>query len=226
MIERAIPPVLMIWLSPGFPVGAFAYSHGLELAVDKGWITDRAGLEGWLAALIEQGSLRNDLILLSEAWQAAKACDAARLGACNALALALCPSAERHLETSTQGNAFVAAINAAWPHPRLDQFWPESTDHAYPAAVGAAVAAHDIALAPCLYAYALAFITNLASAAIRLSLIGQTDAQRVIAALLPRIDVASLEAETASLETLGGATMRADLASLLHETQYSRLFRS
>ena len=218
---------LLIWLSPAFPVGAFAFSHGLELAADRGWVRDRTGLEVWLADLAERGSLRNDLILLANAWRAAMARDAAAVGEVNGLALALQPSAERRLEAVTQGNAFMATIEASWPCERLTAArtaW--DGDVAYPVAVGLAAASHDIGLGGTLLAYALAFTSNLASAAIRLGLIGQTDGQRVIATLMPALEQQATLAAPASLNDLGGATLRSDLGSLAHETQYSRLFRS
>lgn len=229
-LAAALPmldPRLFVWMSPSFPVGAFAYSHGLELAAKKGWVRDRASLENWLGELIELGSLRNDLILLAETWRAVAAGDRGQIANVNELAVVLQPSAERHLETVTQGNAFMATIEAAWPCPILAEMRPAlGADVAYPVAVGLAAAAHSIGLTPTLYSYASAFVANLVSAAIRLSLIGQTDGQRVIAALMPTIAAAANTSAHASIDALGSATLRSDLASLAHETQYTRLFRS
>ncbi len=218
---------LAVWLSPAFPVGAFAYSHGLELAADRGWVHDRASLEAWIGDLIELGSIRNDLILQAAAWRARTAGDGAMLAEINALALALQPSAERHLETVSQGNAFAAAIAAAWARPEADALClPLTADVAYPVAVAATAAGHAIALDGTLVAYGMAFVSGLVSAAIRLSVIGQTDGQRTIAALMPAITLAATAAGSASLDDLGSLTLRSDIASLAHETQYSRLFRS
>ncbi|AMJ59263.1 urease accessory protein UreF [Bosea sp. PAMC 26642] len=218
---------LMVWLSPSFPVGAFAYSHGLEWAYEVGDLHDAPTLSDWLGALVEQGSLRNDLILFATAFRAAKAGDAAALGEAAELALALANSAERRLETVTQGNAFVVAGRAAWPceaFAMLSAAW--SQDVAYPVAVAVASAGHDIPLRPALEAYGLAFVANLVSASVRLGIIGQTDGQRITAGLVPALHGAAAGAEAASLDDLGSCTLRSDLASLRHETQYSRLFRS
>lgn len=226
-IGAALDARLAVWLSPAFPVGAFAYSHGLELAADRGWVHDRTTLEAWIADLVELGSIRNDLILLAGAWRAQTAGDGAALAHVNALALALQPSAERHLETVSQGNAFAAAIAAAWPRPQLDELYPPLTgDVAYPVAVAIASASHAIALDGALAAYGVAFVSGLVSAAIRLSVIGQTDGQRIIASLMPAIARVATTAANATLDDLGSLTLRSDLASLAHETQYSRLFRS
>jgi len=218
---------LQVWLSPSFPVGAFAFSHGLELAADRCWVHNRDSLEAWLRDLVELGSLRNDLILLASAWRATAASDMAALLGVNELALALQPSAERRLETATQGTAFLATLAAAWPCPPLSAVSARiAAEAALPVAVGAGTAAHAIDLEGTLHAFAMAFATNLVSAAIRLSIVGQTDGQRVIAALTLALQRQAAAAATATLDTIGSATLRSDLASLAHETQYSRLFRS
>jgi urease accessory protein len=218
---------LMVWLSPAFPVGGFAYSHGLEWAFESGDLVDAAGLEDWLAALVAHGSLRNDLVLFANAWRAARADDEAGLACIAELALALANSAERRLETVTQGNAFAAAIAASWPNPAsaaLRRAWPG--DLTYPVAVAAAAAGHDLPLDAALEAFALAFLANLVSASVRLGIVGQTDGQKLIARLAPALRAAAAEAEPAGLDDLGGCAFRSDLAALRHETQYSRLFRS
>lgn len=218
---------LMVWLSPSFPVGAFAYSHGLEWAYECGDLHDAQGLQDWLLALIEQGSLRNDLILFATARRAAALKDDAGLAEAAELALALANSAERRLETTTQGNAFVLAARASWPCAALDDLprvW--AGDVAYPIAVAVAAAGHGLPALACLEAYGLAFVANLVSAAVRLGIVGQTDGQRITARLVPALHAAAERAEGAGLDDLGGCAFRSDLAALRHETQYSRLFRS
>jgi urease accessory protein len=218
---------LMVWLSPSFPVGAFAYSHGLEWAHEVGDLHDAETLRDWLAALVEHGSLRNDLILFAAVHRAVRNSDMAALAETAELALALANSAERRLETVTQGNAFVTAGRAAWPceaFAMLRLAW--DGDVAYPVAVAVASAGHDIALRPSLEAYGLGFVANLVSASVRLGIIGQTDGQKLTAGLVPALHAAAANAEGATLDDLGGGTLRSDLASLRHETQYSRLFRS
>lgn len=218
---------LMIWLSPSFPVGAFAYSHGLEWAFEAGDLHDADTLLDWLDALVTNGSLRNDLILFAAAYHAVQDADDAVLREVAELALALANSAERRLETVTQGNAFVAALRASWPCPaieRLPELW--SGDVAYPVGVAVAAAGHDLPLDDSLRAYGLGFVANLVSASVRLGIVGQTDGQRITAALVPALHAAAEAAGRATLEDLGGCAFRSDIASLRHETQYSRLFRS
>jgi urease accessory protein len=216
---------LLAWFSPAFPIGAYAYSHGLEAAHEAGALPDRAALEAWVADLMEQGSGRADAILLAAAYGAALSGDAAGLTALNDLALALQPSAERHLESTTQGSAFLQAVKAAWPAEGLAMA-PDGPELAYPIAVGLAAAAHDLPLPASLEAFLLAFAANLVSAGLRLGIVGQTDGQRITAALAPLAAAVAAEAATATLAELGSATLRSDIFSLRHETQYSRLFRS
>jgi urease accessory protein len=222
-----VPAQLLVWLSPAFPVGAFAYSHGLEKAVEKGLIKDRETLGAWLEDLIALGSLHNDLILLAAAWRAASRQNAAELAEVAELAAALQPSAERRLETITQGGSFLLQIDAAWPCAAIGLLRAaHAGDIAYPVAVGVAAAGHALPLAPTLLGYGMAFSGNLISASIRLSVIGHTDGQRLTAALLPRLQEAATRAADSTLDDIGSATFAADLVSMQHETQYTRLFRS
>jgi urease accessory protein len=218
---------LFLWLSPGFPVGAFAYSHGLEWAVEAGDIVDARSLEDWLVDLVEFGALRSDAILFSVAFRSAAAADWQALIEVNALAVALAASAERRLETTAQGAAFVAMARAAWdcePLRRLDPA-PEG-GAAYPIAVAAAASGHRLPAKESLEAFALAQAANLVSAALRLGPIGQTDGQKVLAALLAPIRALARAAHSAGRADLGGAAFRSDIAAMRHESQYSRLFRS
>ena len=217
---------LLAWLSPAFPVGAFAYSHGLEWAVETGDVRDAATLLAWIEDLMRHGTIRSDLVLAACAARAVAAGDADGLRETSELALCLSPTRERHLETTQQGRSFIETLGAAWPSPAIAKACDVSGQVAYPVAFGVAVAAHGLALEPSLSAYAQQFAANLVSAVVRLGAIGQTDGQKVIAALTEEALRAARFASGASLDDLGSATFRSDIASLRHETQYSRLFRS
>jgi urease accessory protein len=218
---------LLAWLSPSYPVGAYAYSHGLEWAVEAGDVADERSLAEWLSDVIEHGAGRNDAILLSHAHRAAAAGDLGALVEANDLALALAPSRELRLETSQQGRSFLDATLAAWPTPALaDLAAALPGEVAYPIAVGTCAAAHQVALAPTLEAYLLAFVQNLVSAAVRLAPIGQTGGTRVVAGLAPTVGALAAAVPDLTMDDIGGATFRSDLGTFLHETQYTRLFRS
>jgi urease accessory protein len=218
---------LLAWLSPAFPVGGYAYSHGLEQAVEDGDVTDPASLEAWLGDALALGFGRNDAILLQAAHRAAEAEDAAGLVAINELALAFAATRELHLETSQQGRSFLDVVCASWPNPRLAAS-AEALDGpvAYPVAVGLAAACHDVPAREAAAAFLLAVAQALVSAGVRLAPIGQTAGAMIVARLAPL--ARDLAAETAGLgaDDLASATFRLDLSSARHETQYTRLFRS
>lgn len=221
---QVFPGELMIWLSPSFPVGGFAYSQGLETAVDRGWVQDRETLHSWILATIRFGALRNEMILMSLIMQAEAP---SRIADLVELSAALQPTAERAAESCDQGRSFVAAYRAGHP----DGIVPSNPFSDFdpltlPAALSLASRAHGIDCAATLECFAIAYAQNLISAAIRLSVIGQFDGQRVIADLLPGIRDMVHQAAMASEDDLGSAAYGADLASMLHETQTTRLFRS
>jgi len=218
---------LMTWLSPAFPVGAFSYSSGIEWAMEAGDITDAASLRGWLAAMLTDGSGFCDGVFMAQTHRAASARDDATLREIAELAAAFVPSRERQLETSTQGRAFIEIVRTAWSHDGLDALLAACGGGiVYPVAVGMVSAVHEIPLAPVMHAFLHALVSNWISAGARLVPLGQTDSQRILAALEPVVVATARRALEASIDDLGSATFRADLASLRHEAQYTRLFRS
>jgi urease accessory protein len=218
---------LMTWLSPSFPVGAFSYSSGIEWAVEAGDIHDAASLRDWLAAMLADGAGFCDGVFLAHAHRAATARDEAGLRDTAELAAAFVPSRERQLETSAQGRAFIDIARAAWNCGELDRMISCCEGRiVYPVAVGLVSAAHAIRLAPSLHAFLHAVVSNWISAGARLVPLGQTDSQRLVASLEPVVAATAKRALSASFDDLGSATFRADLASMRHETQYTRLFRS
>jgi urease accessory protein len=230
MITNSAEPdelALFLWLSPAFPVGAFAYSHGLEWAAEAGDIVDASSLRHWLEDLSDYGAPRADARLFAAAHRAVSRQDWIGLNEANELAIALAGAMERRLETSAQGSAFLVAARAAWDCEPLAHLPAAGGDPvAYPVAVGAASAGRGFRLEAALPAFVVAVFANLVSAAVRLSAIGQTDGQRVLAALLPRLKAMAAECVDGDLTAIGGCAFRSDIASLKHETQYSRLFRS
>jgi len=218
---------LMTWLSPAFPVGAFSYSSGIEWAVEAGDITDAASLRDWLAAMLAEGSGFCDGVLLAQTHRAVSRHDDAALRETAELAAAFVPSRERQLETTTQGRAFIEIARSAWSCEGLDEVIAACGGPiVYPVAVGLVSAAHAIPLAPSMHAFLHALVSNWISAGARLVPLGQTDSQRVLAALEPVVVATAKRALESGLDDLASATFRADLASLRHETQYTRLFRS
>jgi urease accessory protein len=218
---------LMTWLSPAFPVGAFAYSSGIEWAVEAGDIRDATSLQDWLASMLTDGAGFCDGVFLAGTHRAASSHDDAGLRDIAELAAAFVPSRERQLETSAQGRAFIDIARSAWHCDGLDEMIAVCGGTiVYPVAVGLVSAAHAIPLAPTMHALLHALASNWISAGARLVPLGQTDSQRVLASLEPVVVATAKRATEASLDDLGSASFRADLSSLRHETQYTRLFRS
>jgi urease accessory protein len=226
-LEPAALYRLMAWLSPAYPIGAFSYSSGIEWAVEAGDVADAASLQAWLAVMIGEGSGFCDAVFFVHAHCAVVDDDDRALAAVAELAVAFASSKERHLETTAQGRAFRDTARAAWPCAALERFraaW--AGDVALPVAAAVACAGHRIPLASALSGYLNALTANLISTGVRLIPLGQTDGQRVLAALEPVVGSTGQRALVTSLDEVGGGAFRADIASMRHETQYTRLFRS
>lgn len=221
---------LLTWLSPSFPVGAFSYSHGTEYAVEAGLVHDRASLTDWVATIVARGAGRIDAALFRRAHRAVATGDAADLAETLARADALRGTAELARESAAQGEAFLGTARTVWPEPRLDALAAlaaaDRRPVAYAVAVAAVAAAHHVALAPALTAFVHATAANLVSAGVRLVPLGQTDGQRTLAALQPVILATVAEVQVRPFADIGTAAPVVDWASMRHETQYTRLFRS
>lgn len=226
MIDEAGLYRLMTWLSPGYPIGAFSYSHGLEYAVEAGLVRDRKQLTAWIDAAIDAGTGWSDALLLAEAWRAVRADDLERLAKAAELAAAWRGTAELALESESQGQAFLATTIAAWPHPLLEHHRNQSASVAFPIAVGISCALSEIALPAVLHAYLHGFALNLVSAGQKLIPLGQLEGQRAIAGLESSVRQTASRARNARIAEAGTAAPLLDLCSMRHETQYTRLFRS
>lgn len=218
---------LMTWLSPAYPVGAFSYSSGLEWAVEAGDITCADALRDWLSIMLSDGAGFCDAVIFAHAYRACIANDDCALADIAKLSAAMAPSRERFLETTAQGRAFVEATRTAWPCEALEHLAASVRGPlTYPVAVAVSAAGHAVPLSAALTAYLQAIVANWVSAAVRLVPLGQSDGQRVIAALETAVVDTAQRAITTAIDDIGSATFRADIASMRHETQYTRLFRS
>ncbi|WP_420393538.1 urease accessory protein UreF [Acuticoccus sp.] len=213
---------LLAWFSPANPIGAYSYSHGLEALCEAGALADARAARDAIAVALTDGAGRTDAILTAHAWRAVHARDAAAFEHVRGLAVALSASRERREETLHQGEAFVEVVAAAWPCDAP----PPAPPLPLPVAVGALGAAHGVPLAALLFAATSAYVANLVSAAVRLVPLGQTDGQRITAALAPEVAEVAAGALGASLDDVGGAALGLDVAAMRHETQHVRLFRS
>ncbi len=200
------------WFSPAFPVGAFAWSHGLEWAISQGEIRDKATLESWLEVLLREGAGRNDAIFLKLAYEARDPAPVAEL------ARAFAFGGERLAETEAQGRAFVETVNALYG-------W-DMVSMPLPVALGQAARRKHLPIDATLRYFLHAFSANLISAAVRFMPMGQGDGQAVLTALFAVMDDVAQAARRADEAALGGSAIRADLAALQHETLTTRIYRS
>lgn len=210
----------MMLLSPSFPVGAFAYSSGLEQAVSDGLVTDDATLDNWLRAIVEFGAIWNDCILIAETHR--------RVGAgepvleMTTLAEALAGSKERWLEQSNLGDAFIDAVRASGLE--LPQSIGEKI--AYPVAIAAVASAQGLDAECALIAFIHAFVSNQIQCAIRLGVLGQNGGVALLARFETMILETAARANLSSFNDLGSSSLMADISSMRHETLYSRIFRT
>jgi urease accessory protein len=219
---------LMAWLSPSYPVGGYAYSHGLEYAVEAGTVSDEKSLITWIEGIVAFGSPRIDGTLFAHAWQAVNDRDDETFRWVAERAAAMRGSAELALESRQQGEAFLKTVRASAHAPELDRFVTllEGVAHSYPISVAIAAALHGVPVRPALVAYIHAFTANLVSAGVRLVPLGQLAGQRAIEALRPAV-LATVDASLRTHPTqIGQAAAVVDWTSVKHETQYTRLFRS
>jgi len=230
MAETALYDMLS-WMSPSWPIGAFAHSGGLEWAVEAQLVTDRPSLEAWIADLLDHGALWSDAVIFVHAHRAVVENDGARLLELAELATALLGSYERRLEATAQGAAFrrIARSTAAVPALALLDV-VDDADLAYPLVASCLMAGHDIGCGAALTAFLHGAVANLLSAAQRLIPLGQTDGQLALRSLRTFLFAAVARAEALPdgdpFAVLGSACLFADLACMAHETQYTRLFRT
>ena len=200
---------IMAWLSPSFPTGAFAYSHGLEYAISTGCVTDRATLVDWLRTILVRGSLWNDAVLFVLAHRGDDVTE---------LAEALAGSYERHIETLSQGKAFARTVNALTGM--------DIKETALPVATAQASRTIDAEAHYVLPLYLHAQITNLISVAVRLVPLGQTDGQMALQSLFTDIEQVSCKALQSQSHDLGSSALMSDIAAMCHEDMPTRIFKT
>jgi urease accessory protein len=228
--ERPCSPLsflrLLSWLSPSFPNGAYSYSHGLEWAAEAGHVHDRSSLVDWLEADLCYGSGRNEAVFFSEAYRCAIDANAAKLNRIAELAAASRGTSEFALESSQQATACLTTLRRVWPDPILDFLLEKQVPPVIAVVLGCRSATERIPIHVALPAFLHSYVANLVIAGVRLVPLGQTDGQLAIAELEHAVLSASEQGARATLDDLGSAGFMVELASIAHETQYTRLFRS
>jgi urease accessory protein len=212
-IDRSSLLLLLNWMSPTFPIGSFAYSHGLEQAIADRRIGTAEQVEHWIIELLQNGSGWNDAVLFANCWSG-------EVEDLNELALALAGSAERYMEATCLGRNFNTAATV-WTGRSM-------TDHSmtYPVAAGCACKAMEIPRADALLAFLQGFCAAQVSVAVRLVPLGQTSGLAIMRNLAPVVAETARRAQSASLDDLGGCCLSAEIAAMAHETLEPRIFRT
>ena len=202
--------VLFSWFSPNFPIGSFNFSHGLEAAVEMKFIHDNFTLENWISNLITDGSGKTDVILLSNAYRGKNI---------NELALALCPSKERWIESIKLGKSFSKNIRDNWSYNIED-------DLAFPVALGKAGSFFSIPLDQLLIIFLQSFASNLITFGIKHIPLGQSAGQKILVNLIPIIQAESMKYKNYDITDIGSSAFISDLASMYHENLKNRIYQT
>ncbi|CAA0118272.1 urease accessory protein UreF [Zhongshania aliphaticivorans] len=215
---------LMQMVSPALPVGAYAYSQGLEYAVEKGWVNGRAGAEDWIGEVLSHsvGGLDLPVLLrLLKAWQQS---DWGEIKHWNQTLQAARESRELLLEDVQMGQALLRLL-VSLELPNALQ-WPQDEEVSFATVFALAAQHFEISDDDALSGFAWSWLENQAAAAIKLVPLGQTDGQRLLMALMPCVEQTVANAYLRSDDEIGAGLPGLAMASMQHETQYSRLFRS
>ncbi|UTS82206.1 Urease accessory protein UreF [Phaeobacter piscinae] len=208
------------WFSPGYPVGAFSYSHGLEWAITSAAVSTATELQDWIETVLRDGGGWSDALFLAAAYHAPHTGAVAQIDAqCRAYA----PSLERLRETDLQGAAFCQITHTVWPETDQNGIPTKLT---YPVAVGYSANCCALPLQATIALYLQAFAANLVAAGQRLAPIGQSRAQAITRALAPLCQDIAEQTDDGDLAQLSSTSFLADIAAMKHETQHSRIFRT
>jgi len=214
----------LIWLaSPALPVGGFAYSEGLESAVELAGVSSESAAADWLDDQLHLGLARGDLAVLAQAIAAWRAADHARIAALNDWVLQTRESAEFLLQTQQMGRSFVEWLKLHH-EDAADVFGALPASE--PVAFAFAVARTSASVRDGCLAFAFGWAENMTGAAVKAVPLGQGAGQRILARLAAVIPAAVEHAMGLSDDERQAFTPMLAVLSSRHETQYSRLFRS
>jgi urease accessory protein len=223
--DPALPLLRLLHLaSPSLPVGGFTYSQGIEWAVEAGWIRTGPDLEDWLADQLDRGLAGLDLPLLLRMQAAAAAGDPVAMARWIDWLLAGRETAELRAEEGNRGRA-LANLLVAWGLLG-DAAWRPILARSQAAGFAFASVAWGIVPQACAMGYAWGWLENLTLAGIKLVPLGQTQGQQALHRLIGRVPAAVGRALTLADGDIGSSSPALAIASSLHETQYTRLFRS
>jgi urease accessory protein len=215
---------LLRFVSPSLPIGAYAYSRGLEYAVHSGSVHDEASSERWILGLAVHATARLDAPILLRLHRAFSAGDLDAVARWNALLLASRESSELRLE-DTQLGAALARLLVSQGHTRAEPY-QKRNDVCYATMFALAAVCSQVPEDAALLGFLWAQTEGQVSAAVRLIPLGQTSGQNLLGRLVTTLPACIATASALTDTEIGAFTPGLALASALHENQYTRLFRS
>ena len=215
---------LMQLVSPALPVGAFAYSQGLEYAIHQGWIRNEAETEKWISGILENALCHIDVPVLVRLYSAWEATDTNSVNYWNDFLFSCRESAELQQEDHQLGRSLARLlVDLDVEHARD---WQHRQSCTFANLFALAAIHWKISIENTLQGYLWAWLENQVAAAIKLVPLGQTAGQRILLRVSDKIPDTIERGSSLSDDDIGFATPGLAIASALHETQYSRLFRS
>lgn len=214
---------LMQLVSPALPIGAFAFSQGLESAFELGWVRDEQSLAEWLSGVLEDGLARCELPVLARLYAALEAEQADEIEIWDSWLAATRETAELASEDARLGAALKRLLQSL-ELLKSEHLLP--VEPGYVTLFACATHLRGVGTRATLLGFAWAWLENQLAVACKALPLGHTSAQRVIEQLRPALSRAVDEALALDDDELGPILPGVALASALHETQYSRLFRS
>lgn len=222
MLNTSLLQLLRL-VSPSLPIGGFAYSQGLEYAIDSGWVTTPEELQEWIAGVASESIGKTDAPVIFRFYQALEKGNAAELAKWNQWLRANRESQELLFEDEQLGMALKRLLKTT---DALDENVVLPSSAGYSCLYSLAAHQYQIPAKEAVLGFLWSWLDNQITVACKTLPLGQTAAQRLLVELLPVLEQITERAETMTDDDLGGTLPSFAIASALHETQYSRLFRS
>ncbi|NEP90159.1 MAG: urease accessory protein UreF [Okeania sp. SIO2C2] len=219
--------------SPALPVGAYSYSEGIEILVTTGKISDYDSLKNWLIDCLKFGSIRLEAALIVRAYRETNSGNLQLLNNWNNWATAVKETEELRLQSLQMGRTLIRLFTNIQPYlsTELMSFVQKKleteTDFCnFAIAYGLISASWQIEIETAILGYLHSWATNLVNAGVKLIPLGQTVGQKLLWELQNQIVLSAKEILKLKDDELNSCSWGLSLASMAHEVQYTRLFRS
>ena len=200
--------ILQVWFSSSFPIGSYAYSHGLEALIDNKKIKNKDDVKEFLDALLFYGTLRNDYIFMKSIYKGEEI---------NELILASASSKERKIEMIDMGNSFRKIMKDSW-----ELSLPENTSFIY--CLAKAGLHFDIRFDDLIMFYLQSFISNLINTCVKHIPMSQKDGQSLNVIFINQIQDFLNQSDKLTLKDIGSTFFIGDIYAIKHENLDSRIY--